>query len=208
MISNAVVGIIDYNSGNVRSVINAVESIGSQTRLVAYPDQLEDCSHLILPGVGAFGFCADQLRASEMLPTIEKLVLRNGKPLLGICVGMQLMADFSEEQGEHKGLSWVGGSVTKLEKCGESKIRVPHVGWNDVVFKESFGLFEAADVVGFYFDHSFAYNNPALGKELAICRHGREFSAIIKKDNIVAVQFHPEKSQTAGMRLLKSFLTL
>ena len=139
MRSQSVVGIIDYDSGNIRSVINAVESVGSKTSLVDNPEQLSGCTHLILPGVGAFGFCADQLRASGMLPALENCVFKEGKPLLGICVGMQLMADLSEEQGLHDGLSWIGGSVKKLGKCLESNVRVPHVGWNDVVFKENFG---------------------------------------------------------------------
>ena len=208
MRSRSVVGIIDYNSGNIRSVINAVESVGSKTCLVNKPGQLNDCTHLILPGVGAFGFCADQLRSSGMLPALENCVFQEGKPLLGICVGMQLMADFSEEQGSHDGLSWIGGSVKKLEKCLESNVRVPHVGWNDVVFKENFGLIKSGEVIAFYFDHSFAYQNPELGEELAFCWHGCKFTAIIKRENIVAVQFHPEKSQSTGMRFIKSFLSL
>jgi imidazole glycerol-phosphate synthase subunit HisH len=206
--SRSVVGIIDYNSGNIRSVINAVESVGSKTCLVNKPGQLNDCTHLILPGVGAFGFCADQLRSSGMLPALENCVFQEGKPLLGICVGMQLMADFSEEQGSHDGLSWIGGSVKKLEKCLESNVRVPHVGWNDVVFKEDFGQIKSGEVIAFYFDHSFAYQNPKLGNELAFSCHGRQFTAIIKRENIVAVQFHPEKSQSTGMRFIKSFLSL
>ncbi len=208
MRSRSVVGIIDYNSGNIRSVINAVESVGAKTSLVKSPDQLKGCSHLILPGVGAFGFCADQLRESGILPSLEKEVVQEGKPLLGICVGMQLMADISEEQGVHDGLSWIGGFVKKMEKILESNVRVPHVGWNDVVFKESFGSIRAGEVMAFYFDHSFAYQDPKLGKELAFCWHGCKFTAIIKRENIVAVQFHPEKSQSAGMRFLKSFFAL
>ena len=208
MISLPVVGIVDYSSGNIRSVINAVESVGSKTKLIKTPDQLKDCSHLILPGVGAFGYCADQLRASGMLPALENWVFQESKPLLGICVGMQLMASFSEEQGIHEGLSWIGGSVKKLEKCLESNVRVPHVGWNDVVFKEGFGQIKSGEVIAFYFDHSFAYQNPELGKELAFCWHGCQFTAVIKRENIVAVQFHPEKSQSAGMKFLKSFLAL
>jgi glutamine amidotransferase len=126
-----------------------------------------------------------------MLPALENWVFQESKPLLGICVGMQLMASFSEEQGIHEGLSWIGGSVKKLEKCLESNVRVPHVGWNDVVFKEDFGQIKSE-----------------LGKELAFCWHGCQFTAVIKRENIVAVQFHPEKSQSAGIRFLKSFFAL
>ncbi len=206
MMNRAIVGVVYYNSGNIRSVVNAVESVGAVARQVSDPGQLKGCSHLILPGVGAFGFCAERLRESGMLPALETWVVQSGKPLLGICVGMQLMADSSEEQGLHTGLGWIGGRVRKLEKCSDAGIRVPHVGWNEVVFGESFGLFRAGECVDFYFDHSFAYCGPASGMELGVCNHGRQFSAIIRKDNIVAVQFHPEKSQAAGMRFLESFL--
>jgi imidazole glycerol-phosphate synthase subunit HisH len=206
--NRSLVGIVDYQSGNIRSVINAIETVGSHTQLIQSPDHLTGCSHIILPGVGSFGFCAERLRESGLLPSIEQWALNDGKPLLGICVGMQLMADYSEEQGRQDGLAWIGGSVQKLEKYDESDIRIPHVGWNEVVFKKSFGLFQSGDIFDFYFDHSYAYQNPAFGEELATCSHGRLFSAIIKRDNIIAVQFHPEKSQKAGMRFLESFLAL
>lgn len=203
-----IVGVVDYQSGNIRSVINALESVGASTRLVSKSKHIDNCSHLILPGVGAFGFCADRLRSSDLLPVLEDWALRDCKPLLGICVGMQLMADYSEEQGRHSGLAWIGGSVKRLEKRSDSNIRIPHVGWNEVIFKEPFGLFKTGEIVDFYFDHSFAYHSPVLGRDIAVCSHGCEFSAVIKRDNIVAAQFHPEKSQEVGMRFLKSFLML
>ena len=208
MASRVIVGIIDYNSGNIRSVINAVESIGATTQRVYDFDQLAGCSHMILPGVGAFGFCVDRLRESGLLLALESWALKDGKPLLGICVGMQLMADSSEEQDRQDGLGWIGGSVRKLEENSNAGIRVPHVGWNEVVFSESLGLFKSGECVDFYFDHSFAYKDPVLGCEVGFCKHGFQFSAIVRRDNILAVQFHPEKSQAAGMRLLKSFLEL
>jgi imidazole glycerol-phosphate synthase subunit HisH len=202
------VGIVDYGSGNIRSVVNAVESVGARARLVSEPGEADACTHLILPGVGAFGFCAERLRQSGLLPTIERAALIEGKPLLGICVGMQLMADFSEELGRHAGLGWVGGTVTELRRDAGRGIRVPHVGWDNVVFKHPLGFFVAGDSVDFYFDHSYALQEPALGSEVGICHHGRDFSAVVRRGNILAVQFHPEKSQTAGMRLIESFLAL
>lgn len=206
-VSKPVIGIVDYRSGNIRSVVNAVESIGSGARVVRNVRELNDCSHMILPGVGAFGFCAQRLRDSGLLDALEQWALRDRRPLLGICVGMQLMADYSEELGRHEGLGWIGGAVRKLErKQDEVHVRVPHVGWNDVVFAESFGLFKKDESVDFYFDHSFAYCAPRLGKELACSHHGQRFSALLQHENIIAAQFHPEKSQAAGRRLLKSFL--
>jgi glutamine amidotransferase len=202
------VGIVDYESGNIRSVVNAVETAGATTVLVRSPADLAQCSHVILPGVGAFGFCADRLRASGMVPSLEQWAVIDHKPLLGICVGMQLMADYSEEQGRHEGLGWIGGVVEKLEQTGDARIRIPHVGWNEAVFAERFGEFAVGDRADFYFDHSYAYHPPDITRELAACTHGRRFSAAVRRDNIVAVQFHPEKSQTAGMRLLKSFLEM
>lgn len=203
------VGVIDYHSGNIRSVVNAIEAVDVESRLVRHSEDVQGCSHLVLPGVGAFGFCADRLRDSGLLPELEQWALHDRRPLLGICVGMQLMADRSEELGEHEGLAWIGGSVRKLERpADQPEVRVPHVGWNEVFFKERFGLFKAGELVDFYFDHSFAYHAPRLGDEIASTYHGQSFCALIKRGNMVAVQFHPEKSQGAGARLLKSFLAM
>jgi imidazole glycerol-phosphate synthase subunit HisH len=202
------VGVIDYRSGNIRSVLNALDAVGCSAVLVRRADELAGCTHVLLPGVGAFGFCVDRLRASGMLPALEQWALKDGRPLLGICVGMQLMADFSEEQGRHEGLRWIGGEVRQLRKDAQAGIRVPHVGWNEVRFTEAFGQFRAGDSTDFYFDHSFAYYDPARGHQVGACSHGGDFCALVRRDNIVAAQFHPEKSQEAGMRFLESFLAL
>ena len=201
------VGVVDYQSGNVRSVLNALEAAGARTAVVQRPEDMRECSHLLLPGVGAFGFCADRLRESGLLDALGDWALRDQRPLLGICVGMQLMADRSEELGEHAGLGWIGGEVRLLAaRHGPDPVRVPHVGWNEVRFAEDFGSFRAGERVDFYFDHSYAYHSPRLGREVAAAQHGQSFCAMARRDNLVAVQFHPEKSQAAGMRLLKSFL--
>src|ERR1043166_10283483 len=122
--SRVEVGIIDYQSGNIRSVANAIEHAGGAVRAVRDPRDVAGCSPLVLPGVGAFGFCAERLRASGLLPTVERWALDEQRPLLGVCVGMQLMADFSEEQGRHEGLGWLGGAVRKLERDQDSAIRI------------------------------------------------------------------------------------
>jgi glutamine amidotransferase len=207
-VTKIIVGIVDYQSGNIRSVTNAVEFAGGMAKAVKRHEDISECSHLLLPGVGAFGFCASQLRASGLLPALEQWALKDRKPLLGICVGMQLLADYSEEQGQHKGLGWLGGAVRKLCRAPGSSVRIPHVGWNEVQFLESFGDVRQGESPNFYFDHSYAYQDLRRGSEVGQCTHGRQFSAMIRRDNVVAVQFHPEKSQAAGMRVFRAFFAM
>jgi len=202
-----VVGVIDYGAGNIRSIVNALEHVGATTLRVAVPADVAGATHLLLPGVGAFGFCADRLRASGLLPALSEWTLEARRPMLGICVGMQLLADASEELGHQRGLGWTGGSVRAL-RAAPPDVRVPHVGWNTVRFEEAFGDFAADGEAEFYFDHSFALDAPGQGRRLATCSHGQTFCAALRHGNLVAAQFHPEKSQTAGMRFLRGFLSL
>lgn len=201
------VGIIDYQAGNVQSIANTIDYLGAQSLRVRSSADLDRATHLLLPGVGAFGYCADRLRASGLLPDLEEWTFSKKRPILGICVGMQLLANTSEELGLQRGLGWAGGSVKRLPS-DSAEIRVPHVGWNTVEFEEDFGEYRKGDSADFYFDHSFGYEMPTLGKRTASCTHGTTFSAVIRRDNLVAAQFHPEKSQTAGMRFLRSFLAM
>jgi glutamine amidotransferase len=201
------VGVVDYQAGNVRSIVNALEHLGADVQRVARADEMQTCTHVLLPGVGAFGFCAQQLRASGLLPALREWVLERQRPLLGICVGMQLLAESSDELGEQQGIGWGGGHVRRLQPV-DAGIRVPHVGWNNVQFDEAFGEFEAGAEADFYFDHSYAYRMPTLARRVAACTHGETFSAVIRRGQLVAAQFHPEKSQTAGMRFLRSFLAM
>ena len=200
----AQVGIVDYDAGNVRSLTNAFEYLGANVVTVREADDFAPCTHLVLPGVGAFGYCADRLQASGMIPMLEAWALDDRRPFLGICVGMQLLATSSEESPGAAGLGWLGGEVKRLRASGS--IRNPHVGWNAVRFSTAMGSFKAGDDGDFYFDHSFAYGAPANGVQVATCDHGETFSAAVARDNILAVQFHPEKSQELGLRLLKGFL--
>jgi glutamine amidotransferase len=199
------VGVVDYGAGNLRSIGNAFDHLAVAVKRVEGASELAGISHVVLPGVGAFGFCAARLRASGMLPALEQWSLADGKPLLGICVGMQLLADFSEELGTQQGLGWGGGSVLALDPVA-GVARVPHVGWNSVAFIEDCGEFRSGEGADFYFDHSFAYQDPSRATVVATCTHGRAFAAIIRRGNILAAQFHPEKSQSSGMRFLRSFL--
>lgn len=198
------VGIVDYQAGNIQSIGNAFDHLGAEVIRVRETADIARCTHLVLPGVGAFGFCAEKLYASRLIGGVEQWAFADRRPLLGICVGMQLLADGSDESPEALGLGWMGGVVQQL--VGNSAIRVPHVGWNTVTFEVSWGEFAAGDEADFYFDHSFAYPTPVQGRRVAQCTHGIPFSAVIQRDNVVAAQFHPEKSQAAGLRLLRGFL--
>lgn len=201
------IGLIDYQAGNIRSIANAFEHLGARVHPVRAADDLGRVTHLVLPGVGAFGFCAERLHASGLIPDIEEWVFVKRKPILGICVGMQLLADTSDEMGTQQGLRWMGGEVRKLQSS-EPDVRVPHVGWNTVTFEEDFGEYRKGGQADFYFDHSYAYRKPTNGKVLASCAHGETFCAAIRRENLVAAQFHPEKSQTAGARFLRAFLSM
>lgn len=201
------VGIIDYQAGNVHSIGNALEHLGAEVTLVRRPEQIDALSHLLLPGVGAFGHCASRLRDSGLLPRVTAWAFEEQRPLMGICVGMQLMADWSEELGHQQGLGWMGGTVERLPD-GVQDCRVPHVGWNTVTFESAFGDFKAGEATDFYFDHSYAYSGINRGQVLGSCWHARAFPALIAMGSIVAAQFHPEKSQSAGLRLLAGFLSM
>lgn len=201
------VGIIDYQAGNIRSIANAFEHQGARVVHVRAEADMQGLTHLVLPGVGAFGYCARMLRESGLIAGIEAWTFAQRKPTLGICVGMQLLADSSDELGMQQGLGWIGGEVRRLQSA-DPLVRVPHVGWNTATFSRQFGTFAPGDSADFYFDHSFAYRRPTLGEAVATCRHGEEFCAAVARGNLVAAQFHPEKSQGAGARFLQAFLRM
>ena len=205
--SQPVVGVIDYQAGNIQSIVNAFDHLGATSRRVSRAADLRGVSHLVLPGVGAFGFCADRLRGSGFLDSLHEWALVDRRPMLGICVGMQLLADSSDELGRQQGLGWGGGSVQRLQPDSRDT-RVPHVGWNTVCFDEDFGEYRHGESADFYFDHSYAFQAPTLAHRVAACTHGDTFCAVIRRGNLVAAQFHPEKSQAAGMRFLRGFLAM
>lgn len=204
---DCLVGIVDYQAGNIHSIRSAFEHLGVRTADISTPEDLAPASHILLPGVGAFGHCAEKLHATGLVPALKAQVVGGGKPLLGICVGMQLLADRGEEMGAHSGLGWVGG-VVRAMTAHPPEVRIPHVGWNDVTFNEEFGAFKQGDSADFYFDHSYAYRDPPAGRAIGHCDHGGRFVAIVRDRNIVAAQFHPEKSQAAGLRFLAGFLAM
>ena len=200
------IGIVDYGSGNVRSVANALSMIGAEARLCSTPEQLGSAERLVLPGVGAFGHCIDSLRARGFDRVLETLVMRERRPILGICVGMQLMARSSTEGGAHAGLGWFDAGIERLAPAA-ARLRVPQVGWNAVEHREPCALF--ADVpqqADLYFVHSYWMRCRHDNDVVAWCDYDGRVTAAVQRDNIVATQFHPEKSQDFGLAILHNFV--
>lgn len=201
-----IVAIVDYQLGNLRSVSNAVASLGHEPRICQRPEEVRDANCLILPGVGAFGQGMANLRERCWVEALEDEVRCQGKPILGLCLGMQLFATSSSEHGTHDGLNWIPGHVERMP-VDSREIRLPHIGWNDVQIVSGDGLYhDLGDAQAFYFVHSYAYRPDDANVISGLCAHGEEFAASIEKDNIFATQYHPEKSQTAGLKVLDNFL--
>lgn len=195
--------IIDYGVGNVRSVTNALALLGYTYTVSGKADDISRARAYILPGVGAFGEAMQNLESRGIIEVLRREVVEGKKPLLGICLGMQVLAEDSTESGVHKGLGWIPGHVTKITGQG---IRVPHVGWNELSVRTKAPLFSAlSEGPQFYFDHSYRFE-AAPEYVAATCDYGGTLVAAVQKDNIFGVQFHPEKSQKSGLRLLRAFL--
>ena len=205
--------IIDYNSGNLRSVSNAIESIKEKNQEILISNQVEDlknASHIILPGTGAFADCMAGLKAINfMIDEIKNQVLIAKKPFLGICVGMQILADYGYENGVCDGLALIGGKVVKIDNQNNN-LKIPHIGWNDLqIKKQNHPILNGLKSGDFaYFVHSYHFVCDDQNNILATVDYGQKIAAIIEKDNIIATQFHPEKSAAAGLKLLKNFINL
>jgi glutamine amidotransferase len=195
-----VIALIDYGAGNLHSVHNALKAAGAtDVAVTADPEAVLRADRVVLPGVGAFKACMDGLTAIPgMVDALDQRVRQGGVPFLGVCVGMQLMAETGEEMGSHAGLGWIAGSVRPLPASAE--VRVPHMGWNDVVPIVEHPLIVPGEA---YFLHSYGFEGDAV---LAGTDHGGPVTAAIGRDNMLGVQFHPEKSQRYGLALLERFL--
>ncbi|MDQ6971229.1 MAG: imidazole glycerol phosphate synthase subunit HisH [Mariprofundaceae bacterium] len=204
------IALIDYGMGNLHSVAKALEAAGGKTVLVKDPETLKEASRVVLPGVGAFRDCASALAESGMDEALRAKIAE-GAPFLGICLGMQVLMDVSYEFGEYKGLGLIPGSVKKFPDTHPSQgFKIPHMGWNDAVLTSAKTPHPVlAPLAGqqVYYVHSY-YCAPADPAHiLAACSYGDyPFAAAIGRDNIIGVQFHPEKSQKAGLALLEAFL--
>ena len=202
--NNPKIVIIDYGVGNTHSVLNAIKFLGYKNIIISDEEiNIQKADVLILPGVGAFEQCINNLIDRKLDIILNEAVIINKKPILGICVGMQLLATNSEENGLHNGLDWIKGSVQKIN--APKPLSVPHVGWNDVKNMNQNILFnQNVDNANFYFDHSYHFvcdENYVTG----YCDYGIRITAAVQKENIFGVQFHPEKSQTNGLKLFRSF---
>ena len=196
--------IVDYGMGNLLSVVSALDSLECRSIVSSDPDRISKADALILPGVGAFGEAMERMRALGLLDALEDRVLKAGVPFLGICLGMQLLGTKSTEGGGHEGLGWIDSKVDTIPL--DSSIRIPHIGWNEVTWTggESFNK-NIVQGSHFYFNHSFCMVS-ASNSAVAVVDIGRPLVAAIMKDNIWGVQFHPEKSQNNGRRLLRNFI--
>lgn len=201
------IAIVDYGMGNAQSVINAVNSLGYNAVLSAKAADLNEASHIILPGVGAFSKAMSNLKELGLIDLLNEQVIKRKKPFLGICLGMQLLADVGHEGGVTNGLGWISGEVIKFNLESQA-LKVPHVGWNDVSCNLNSAMFLGSEkeTQTFYFIHSYYLAAKDEKIITGYCDYGVKFAAAIQKDNIWAVQFHPEKSQANGTSLLKRFL--
>ena len=197
------IALIDYGAGNLRSVYNALRAAGaSKVTVTAEPDFIRSADRIVLPGVGSFASSMAGLAAIDgLIAAIELRVREQGAPFLGICVGMQLLAEASEEYGYHAGLGWIGGIVRSFTPT--PKIRVPHIGWNDVFVRQSHPVIAPGEA---YFLHSYHFADVAEANIVAVGDHGGQFIAAVVRDNMLGVQFHPEKSQGYGIACLERFL--
>jgi glutamine amidotransferase len=197
------IAIIDYGMGNLRSVSKAFEAVGHQAIVTREPSSIQNASHVVLPGVGAFGDCMAHLDQYGLIDSI-KAAIQSGKPFLGICLGFQLLFTESEEFGRHEGLNILPGKVRAFSK--DRILKVPHMGWNQVKVQRSCPLFEKiADGADWYFVHSFFVDPQDKQITATTTTYGMPFTSSIWKDNVVACQFHPEKSQAVGLQFMKNF---
>lgn len=196
--------LIDYGAGNLHSVHNALVKAGaSDVRITADPDVVRRADRIVLPGVGAFGACHAGLHGlSGVIEAMDEAVRLRGVPFLGVCVGMQLLADTGEEFGTHPGLGWIPGTVRLIE-TGNHDVKVPHMGWNDVAPASPHALILPGEA---YYLHSYHFDAADHATVLATTSHGLPLVAAVGRDTIIGVQFHPEKSQKYGLSFLSRFL--
>lgn len=198
--------VVDYGMGNLRSVQKGFEKVGSAAVISRDIGKIANASRLVLPGVGAFPECMKNLASLNLIDPILEFI-ESGRPFLGICLGLQLLFEESEEFGIHDGLKVIPGRVKGFER--NMGLKIPHMGWNEVLFRKETPIFRGIpDGAFFYFVHSFYVEPLNISDIAAESGYGITFTCAVSRDNVFAVQFHPEKSQENGLRILKNFATL
>jgi glutamine amidotransferase len=207
------VALIDYGSGNLRSAEKALARVAAEAKtgheivVTADPAQVEAAERIVLPGVGAFADCMHGVSSIPgTMDVLEDKVLRRGAPFLGICVGMQLLAEIGREHGDHKGFGWISGDVVRISPR-DPNLKIPHMGWNALSVTATHPMVRDMNSADVYFVHSYCIRPSNRAHVLATTDYGGEIAAIVGRDNIIGTQFHPEKSQAAGLAFLKRFLT-
>lgn len=201
------ISIIDYGMGNIGSVSNAVKLLGYDIVVPKNKNDIKNSTHIILPGVGSFYNGMKNLKKMKLIDILNEEVLDKKKPFLGLCLGMQILADDGEEGGYAAGLGWISGSVKKFQ-IDETKFKIPHVGWNDIFPRTNSILFQNIQTPIFYFVHSYQFLVRDKTCISAECEYGTKFVAAVEKDNIFGLQFHTEKSQREGLKVLENFLQI
>lgn len=204
------VTIVDYEMGNLYSVKRQLDRLRVASRISCDPEEIRNADKLILPGVGHFGKAMEQLHKKGLVNALDEAVLERKTPILGICLGMQLMAKMSfecEDQHGCHGLGWFDAEVVRLHVNDTLRFKIPHIGWNNAAFKKTDPLIEGiSDPAEFYFVHAFHFQANNSGDVLATSEYEERFVSAVHKENIYGVQFHPEKSYDAGMKLLENFI--
>ncbi len=202
------VGIINYGLGNISAFKYAFKKLNCEVNVISNPDDINLCSHLILPGVGAFDYAIELLKSSRMLDVINKNVLVDKKPILGVCVGMQIFFEKSEE-GNNYGLGWIKGNVKKLASSTKNTIKLPHMGWNSLGnINEKNKLCFNLENDEFYFLHSYHCVPEDKNLIISSTEYGESFCSSVQFENIIGCQFHPEKSHDAGLGIFSNFLRM
>lgn len=201
--------IVNYGSGNIQAILNIYKQLNIDCFVANSPQELQGATKLILPGVGAFDETMNQLIESGYKKELDKLVLQEKTPIMGICVGMQILAKKSEE-GTMDGLGYIDGEVKKFDSSKlKEKPHLPHLGWNSIEPKKNHCIFENIDFnLGFYFLHTYYFSCVSINDRLASTNYGIEFSSAVNHDNVYGMQFHPEKSHHNGVQLFKNFSNL
>lgn len=200
------IGVVDYGMGNLLSVYNALYYIGADVMFCKNPDDLEHVERIVIPGVGAFKDCISKLNSTGFVEALHSHVIKRGKPTMGICLGMQLMGNRSFEGGEFEGLGWFDADVVKLSPS-DPNLRIPNIGWNSVDFDTNCPLFKGIPARSdFYLVHSYYMKVHDVSDVVATYDYTYPVTAAVKKNNIFATQFHPEKSQDYGLKILENFI--